>query len=138
MTSVIDAVSAISDEKSLSLFKEVALSDNCDGSTLTEKLNLTRKQFYSSMKKLMDAGLVRRINGRYRLTSLGIIVFRAQERVEIGIKSYWKLKALDSVIISAGKTRLSAQERQMFVDRLIDDHEIKSILLSNKTGKITQ
>jgi predicted transcriptional regulator len=130
MTSVVDAISAISDEKSLSLFKAVVLSDNCDSSTLTGKLNLTRKQFYSSMKKLMGAGLVRRINGKYCLTSLGKIVFRAQARVEIGIENHWKLKALDSVTMSAGRKGLSAQERQIIIDRLIDNHEIKSILLS--------
>ena len=82
------------------------------------------------MKKLMDVHLVRRIDGRYRLTSFGKVVFEAQAKVEIGIKNYWKLKALDSVITSTGETGLSAQERQMFIDKLIDNHEIKSILLS--------
>jgi hypothetical protein len=132
MTSVVDAISAISDEKSLSLFKAVVLSDNCDGSTLTGKLNLTRKQFYFSMKKLMGVGLVRRINGKYRLTSLGKIVFRAQARVEIGIENHWKLKALDSVMKSEDNTDLPAKECQMIIDKLIDNHEIKDILVSNE------
>ena len=130
MASIVDAISAISNDKALSLFKVVAQSENYDTNTLIVLSRLNRKQFYSIMKKLMDVGLVKRVKGRHRLTSFGKVVFRAQERVEIGIKNYWKLKALDSVITSAGKTGLSVQERQMFIDKLIDNHEIKSILLS--------
>ena len=129
MTSVVDAISAISDEKSLSLFKAVVLSDNCDSRTLTGKLNLARRQFYSRMKKLMGAGLVRRINGKYRLTALGKIVFRAQTRVEIGIENHLKLKALDSFMKSEDSRDLPAQERQIIIDRLIDNYEIKDILV---------
>jgi predicted transcriptional regulator len=94
MTSVASILSAISDEKSLSLFKTIARSDNYDSSTITGKLNRTRKQFYSSMKKLMDVGLVKRTNGKYHLTSLGKVVFNMQSKVEIGIENHWKLKAL--------------------------------------------
>jgi predicted transcriptional regulator len=130
MASIVDAISAISDDKALSLFKTVAQSENYDTNRLITISRLNRKQFYHIMKKLMDVHLVKRVNGRYRLTSFGKIVFRAQARVEIGIKNYWKLKALDSVIKSAGKTDLSAQERHMFIDKLIDNYEIKSILLS--------
>jgi hypothetical protein len=127
---IVNVISAISNDKALSLFKTITLSENYDTNTLIALSKLHRKQFYSIMKKLMDVHLVRRIDGIYRLTSFGKVVFEAQAKVEIGIKNYWKLKALDSVIGSAGKTGLSVQERQMFIDRLIDDHEIKSILLS--------
>jgi hypothetical protein len=127
---IVNVISAISNDKALSLFKTITLSENYDTNTLIALSKLHRKQFYSIMKKLMDVNLVRRIGGIYRLTSFGKVVFEAQARVEIAIKNYWKLKALDSVITSAGKTGLSVQERQMFIDKLIDNHEIKSILLS--------
>jgi predicted transcriptional regulator len=130
MVSIVDVISAVSNDKALSLFKTIAQSENYDTNMLIAISRLERKLFYSIMKKLMDVGLVKRVNGRYRLTSLGKIVYRAQARVEIGIENHWKLKALDSVIMSAGKTGLSVQERQMFIDKLIDNHEIKSILLS--------
>jgi hypothetical protein len=130
MASIVDAISAISNDKALSLFKVVAQSKNYDTNMLIAISRLTRKQLYSSVKKLMDVGLVKRVNGRYRLTTFGKVFFEAQGKVEIGIKNYWKLKALDSLIQSAGKTGLSAQERQMFIDKLIDDHKIRDILLS--------
>ena len=132
MTSVASILSAISDEKSLSLFKTIARSDNYDSSTITGKLNHTRKQFYSSMKKLMDVGLVKRVKGKYHLTSLGKVVFNMQSKVEIGIENHWKLKALDSIINSADNKDLPAQEYQMIIDKLIDNHDIKDIIVSNK------
>jgi predicted transcriptional regulator len=132
MTSVASILSAISDGKSLSLFKAIARSDNYDSSTITGKLNRTRKQFYSSMKKLMDVGLVKRTNGKYHLTSLGKVVFNMQSKVEIGIENHWKLKALDSIINSADNKDLPAQEYQMIIDKLIDNPDIKDILVSNK------
>jgi predicted transcriptional regulator len=118
--------------RNLSLFNTIARSDNYDSSTITGKLNLTRKQFYSSIKKLMDAGLVKRTNGKYHLTSLGKVVLNTQSKVEIAIENHWKLKALDSIINSADNKHLSAQEYQMIIDKLIDNHDIKVILVSNK------
>jgi predicted transcriptional regulator len=132
MTSVASILSAISDEKSLSLFNAIARSDNYDSSTITGKLNLTRKQFYSSMKKLMDVGLVKRTNGKYHLTSLGKVVFNMQSKVEIGIENHWKLKALDSIINSADNKDIPAQEYQIIIDKLVDNPDIKDILVSNK------
>lgn len=124
MTSVASILSAISDEKSLSLFNAIARSDNYDSSTITGKLNLSRKQFYPSMKKLMDPGFVKRTNGEYHLTSLGKVVFNTQSKVEIGIENHWKLKALDSIINSADNKDLPAQEYQMIIDELIDNPDI--------------
>jgi hypothetical protein len=84
------------------------------------------------MKKLMDAGFVKRTNGKYHLTSLGKVVFNTQSKVEIGIENHWKLKALDSIINSADNKDLPAQEYQMIIDKLIDNPDIKDILVSNK------
>ncbi|MFL6344876.1 MAG: hypothetical protein ACJ71A_05470, partial [Nitrososphaeraceae archaeon] len=71
MISVVGTISAISDDKALSLFKAVALSENDCSNILITKLRLTRRQYYSIMSRLMHADLVRRISGKYSLTSLG-------------------------------------------------------------------
>jgi predicted transcriptional regulator len=132
MVSVTTTISAISDETALSLFKAVALSENLGSDSLIAKLRLTRKQFYSIMKKLIDKGLIKRSSGKYRLTSFGKVVFSAQAKVEIAIKDHWKLKVIDSILMSADRIDLSAQEGQKIIDILIDNREIKDILLSNK------
>jgi predicted transcriptional regulator len=93
MISVTHVISTISNEKALLIFKAVALTQSHDSKMLVAKLNLTHREFYSNMKKLIDTGLLKRTRCRYHLTSFGKIVFSAQAQVEIAIENYWKLKA---------------------------------------------
>jgi hypothetical protein len=44
------------------------------------------------------------------------------------LKDYWKLKAIDSLDISTS-TGLPQQEHDKILNTLIDDHQIKQILL---------
>jgi predicted transcriptional regulator len=129
---VSDVISAVSSEERLSLFKAIASLENSDSSILRKELSLTRKQFYSSMKKLVDSHLVKRTSGKYHLTSLGEIIFNMQTKVEIALKNHWKLKALDSIIKFTDNKDVTAQERQMIVDKLIDNNEIKAMLISRR------
>ena len=132
MASVAAIVYTISDEKALSLFKAAGLSENNGSSIVIKKLKINRKQFYSIMKKLIDAGLIERNNGKYRLTSFGKVVFSMVIKAESAVKNYWKLKAIDSIMISEDRTEVSAEEYQLLIDKLIDNQEIKAILVSNK------
>ena len=120
------AISAISTEKALLLFKAVAFSQKNDTSILITKLELSRRQFYSMMKKLIDTGLVRRTRGKYQLTS---VVLSAQAKVEIAINNYWNLKVLDSIMMSADKIHLPTEERQAIIDKLIGNEEVKTVLI---------
>jgi hypothetical protein len=56
--STADVLRCISDKRSLSLFRTIALSQNWNSSILMTKLRLTRKQYYLRMQKLMRAGLI--------------------------------------------------------------------------------
>lgn len=122
-------ICAISTEKALLLFKAVAFSQKNDTSILITKLGLSRRQFYSMMKKLIDTGLVRRTTGKYQLTSFGRVVFSAQAKVEIAINNYWNLKVLDSIIMSADKIHLHTEECQAIIDKLIGNDEVKTMLV---------
>jgi hypothetical protein len=55
------------------------------------------------------------------------------------IKYNWKLKAIDSIMtmMYADKKELSLEECQKIIDNLIDNKEIKDMLVSNRIG-ITQ
>jgi predicted transcriptional regulator len=132
MVSVAGTISVISDEKALSLFKAVALSEKDNTSGLITKLGLTHRQYYSIIKKLIDTGLVKRISGNYSLTSFGKITFYIQvKKIETAIKHYWELTAVDSIIEYINRKDLPIEEYQRIVDNLIDNHEIKAILISN-------
>ena len=125
---VSDILTAISDDKSLVLFDTIALSSgNTD--ILIRKLGLTRKQYYSRMYALTNAGLITRSNGKYSLTSFGKIVYEAQILIGSAKQNYWKLKAIDSIESSSRK--MTTEERNKIIDTLLrDDPKIKDILVT--------
>jgi hypothetical protein len=84
------------------------------------------------IEKLIDVGLVERINGKYQITSLGEIVFNSQAKVETAIKYYWKLKAIDSIISTYRE--LPTEECQRIIDNIVDNDEIKEMLVSKNIG----
>jgi hypothetical protein len=131
--SVTDVLSSICDEKALSIFKAIAFSESHCSSILITKLRLTRRQYYSGMERLIDVGIVKRISGRYSLTSFGKVILSMLLRIETAIKYNWKLKAIDSIMMMFAEEKgLPLEERQKIIDNLIDNQEIKAILVSNK------
>ena len=66
-----------SDDKTLTLFNSIAVSDGERYVPLRE-MNLTTKQYYSRIAGLMDAGLIKRHKGKYSLTLLGKVVYESQ------------------------------------------------------------
>jgi CheY-like chemotaxis protein len=119
--SMVDILNALSDDKALDIFKIIALS-NCDSNILITKTKLTLKQYYPKMDRLIKAGLVRKKDGNYCLTSFGKVFCNLQITAENALSSYWKLKAIDSF------DNLSKEEYHRYIDSLIDNYNIKRIL----------
>jgi hypothetical protein len=85
------------------------------------------------MERLIEVHIVRRINGKYSLTSFGKVIFSMLLKIETAIKFNWKFKAIDTVMMaSAGNNELPIEERDRIIDSLIDNQEIKDMLVSNK------
>ena len=76
VVSVADVLKAISDKKSLELFPNCCLV-NCRLDVLISKIKLTRKQYYSRISRLVNAGLIKRKNGKYTLTAFGKVIYYA-------------------------------------------------------------
>ena len=74
--SITNTLKAISNDKSLVLFNTIALASGNAGALIT-RLELTKKQYYSRMSELINAGLMIRQNGSYFLTSFGKVVYEA-------------------------------------------------------------
>jgi predicted transcriptional regulator len=126
VVSVADVLKAISDKKSLELFRIVALVNGTD--VLISKIKLTRKQYYSRISRLVNAGLIKRKNGKYTLTAFGkVIYYAALTIIENATNSYWKLKVIDSLEMSDD---ISPEEHKKIIDSFIDDREIKDALVS--------
>jgi hypothetical protein len=119
-------LAAISDDKSLFLFKAIAISSP-DASSLRNKGKLTRKQFYTRISRLIKIGLAKRSSGKYFLTAYGSVVYDAQKIIENAHANYWKLKAIDSLEVAQDER--SVKERKKIIDTLIDDKELKESLL---------
>jgi hypothetical protein len=127
--SIADVLKVISDDNSLVLFNTIALAPG-DSDILKTTVKLTRKQYYSRMSGLINAGLVTRKNGDYFVTSFGKIVYEAQLMIGKAVESYWKLKALDSFKLSSSSIpQLPAEEYNKVIDVLMNgNNEIKDIL----------
>lgn len=129
MLSTINILDAIFDKKAAGIFKSVA-SSQLNTEFLITQLKLTRKQYYSRMSRLTNAGLVKRQNGKYLLTEFGKVIYFAhadlETMIERTLENYWKLKAIDALEIS------SKEQRNDIVCALIDNQEIRSILMQEE------
>jgi hypothetical protein len=80
------------------------------------------------MFDLINAALVRRINGKYFVTSFGKVVYKAQELIGMAVQYSSKLKAIDSV----ESPQFPAAELSKIIDALISNSEIKDILVGGQ------
>jgi hypothetical protein len=126
MISIADVLDTISDDRSLVLFNTIALSNSDGRDILISKLNLTRKQYYSRISKLVKVDLVVRRNGKYFLTSLGKIVYDAQKIIGNAVGDYWKLKAVDTLEIT---DQMPKEEYNKIINALIENEKIKEGLI---------
>jgi hypothetical protein len=130
MVALVKVLDAISDNKSLIVFKTIALGKpNSD--IHISKMQLTRKQYYSRLSEFMKAGLVKQDIGKYTLTSLGKTVYDSLIIMETALENFWKLKAVDSlkVAVTTGHDSLSKEEHIKILNTLIDNEMIKKIIL---------
>lgn len=96
------------------------------------KLNLTRKQYYNTLSKLLDTGLVKRTknsktNKKYSLTSLGKVFYYLQIIGENAANNHLKLKAIDSLYDEYPK-----EDRERFIDVIIGKNQIIREILSTE------
>ena len=123
-------LSAIADAKSLLIFQSIA-PGFVESDDLLKKANLSRKQYYSRISAIMDAGLVTRKNKKYCLTSLGKIVYGLQTTTQNALNNYWKLKAIDSF------DDASEREQEQVIESLIGDGNLREMLAKKSSDIAT-
>ena len=127
MISIVDILKKTSDDKALTLFNSIAISDG-DTYVSLKEMNLTTKQYYSRIAGLTNAGLIKRHKGKYSLTLLGKVFYDSQMTIGKALKDYWKLKAIESIEMSSSVT-LPKEDLSKIVDTLIDNQQIKDIVM---------
>ena len=124
MQKVAGVFGSLSDNISVGLFTMIA-HEKVNSVVLRNKVKITRKQYYSRLSKMMNAGLIKRSNGRLILTAFGRIVYQVQKTIEDASTNQWKLRAIDSIELS---DELPMEERKKLLESLIDNKQIRDIL----------
>ena len=131
LPSITSILKKISDDKALTLFNSIAVS-NGDRYIPLKEMNLTTKQYYARVSGMLNAGLIKRHKGKYFLTLLGKIVYDCQLTIGKALTYHWKLKAIESIEMSASvKSGIPEGELAKLIDTLIDNHQIKDILMKS-------
>ena len=126
----------ISDEKALTLFNSIVISDG-EKPVLLRKSNITTRQYYSRISGLMDAGLIKRRRTGYALTTLGKVVYDSQMIIGKALSYYSRLKAIESIEMSYGST-FPKEELEKLISALIDNHQIKDMIMKGNSGRLAK
>jgi hypothetical protein len=132
--SITSILKKISDDKTLVLFNSIAVSTDNERLIPLREMNLSTKQYYSRIASLVNAGLIKRNKGKYFLTLLGNVVYNSHMTIGKTLTYYWKLKAIESIEMSS--SGLPNEERTQLINALIDNHQIKDILLKSSNPSI--
>jgi hypothetical protein len=137
MISIINILSALSDDKALILFNTIALSKCYDFKTLIKSMGITQSQYYSRLRRITNMGLVKRENGKYMATTLGNVVYETVSMVGKALNHYWALNAIE-LVLSSSLAADSREDKSMLtsklIDSLIDDNQLKKILTKIPTA----
>ena len=128
--SITSILKKISDDRALVLFNSIAISPESERYIPLKEMNLSTKQYHSRVSGLTDAGLIKRHKGKHFLTMLGQVVYDSQKIIGKTLDYYWKLKALESIEMSA-TSDLPIEEKAQLINSLIDNHQIKDIIMKS-------
>jgi hypothetical protein len=116
----------LSDNTSLNLMK-TAYTGRLTSSNYVGKLS--KKQFYTKLKRLCNTGLVeKREDAYYRTTTLGSLVYNGHVKtLEEALTNFWQLKAIDIL-----KTRedFPADRKESIIDEIVKGSNLKNFINS--------
>jgi len=122
MASTSDIFNVLSDNNTLTLFNAIA---SRSVEELIPKLNITEKHCINNISALMNAGLVRKKDDKFYLTSLGKIFHYAYLKLSNAIDNHWKLKCIDILEESA---KIPRTEIHHVINIIITDNLVRQIL----------
>lgn len=121
-----NVLEAISDYESLRILNSLA-KEGKSVEGLMQKLQLTRKQYYTRLRRLLNAGLIKRKNNAYSLTTFGNIIFEFQSILKHVIDNRSKL--------NKNGVQYSFEEKRI-MNKLISGHRHSANRLFNLSTAI--
>jgi predicted transcriptional regulator len=95
------------------------------GSSASYEGNISKKQFYSRLKRLRNMGVIEKRNSVYRTTTFGSLIYNGQIKpLEDIIANYWNLKAVD---ILKSRQDFPLHEKEKLIEEMIQSTNLKSI-----------
>jgi hypothetical protein len=131
----IQILKSLTSLEALVIFQSVANSgiNGIDNTSLAQSIlpHITRKQYYQRMAALKQTGLISMTSGKYRLTSLGLVIRSSLGIINKGIMLKWPLRAIDAVEAGAKqqKQNLEPQIKGVLIDKMVTDETIRNILI---------
>ncbi len=122
--SIEQVFASLADRHSLNIVK-MAYS-GLKGSSISYKDNISKKQFYSRLKRLRDMGVIEKRNSVYRTTTFGSLIYNGQIKpLEDIIANYWNLKAVD---ILKSREDFPLPEKEKLIEEMIQGTSLKNIV----------
>ncbi len=136
-----DLLKTLSDKSSMEIFQNLARSyeaKNFHGTSIPiTETSMTRRQYYKRMAEMIKMGLViRHNNGKYSLSSFGILIHFHLKAIDKAIDHFWKIQAVDAMKNAVSSKKLNEDEFQKAVEGLIEDEAIKKLLLEGTKQNI--
>ncbi|HEX6280839.1 MAG TPA: hypothetical protein VFZ67_01290 [Nitrososphaera sp.] len=93
---------------------------------MSNKGNISKKQFYTRLKRLRDIGVIEKRNSLYRTTTFGSLIYNGQIKgLEDIIANYWNLKAVD---VLKSRQDFPLREKEKLIEEMIQNTSLKSIV----------
>src|SRR5437879_5332413 len=98
-----DILSAISDDRSLTILRMIAGEGNSgvESHIICRNIQLTHRKYYQRLAALIRNGLIIRKGGskKYILSSLGKVVYSSLLPIQYALNNIWKFRAIDEMKI---------------------------------------
>ena len=96
------------------------------GPSMSDKVNISKKQFYSRLRRLRDIGVIEKRDSIYRTTTFGSLIYNGQIKpLEDIIANYWNLKAVD---VLKSRQDFPLREKEKLIEEMIQSTSLKSIV----------
>lgn len=96
------------------------------GSSDSYRGNISKKQFYVRLKRLLDMGFIEKRNSVYRTTTFGSLIYNSQiKTVENILANYWNLKAVD---ILKSRQDFPSSQKEKVIEEIIQNTGLKDVV----------
>lgn len=123
-SSIEQVFATLADRYSLNILKMAYFG--LKGSSMSYKGNISKKQFYSRLKRLRDLGVIEKRNSVYKTTTFGSLIYNGQVKaLEDILANYWNLKAVD---VLKSRQDFPFPEKEKLIEEMIQNSSLKSIV----------